>query len=191
MAKDKITIVVVGNKGVGKTTLLIAWAAPDCTPDAGQCPRVYDNVGVGITVDNVSCELTLRDTAEGESFDRERIMVYPAAKVVVICFSTILRESFEQIKIKWLPEVQTHCAGVPIFLAGTNIDIFDVKRFPRCDSKPEVSFEEATNLAAEIGAFKYFECSAILREGTVQILEEIVRTTRLHRSSSSSKCCIS
>lgn len=156
--------------------------------------RVYDNVGASVIVDDQACELTLRDTSEGGSYDRERIMVYPAADAVVICFSTIYRQSFESIKTKWFPETQAHCAGVPIILVGTKIDVFDVKRFPRCETDREVSFKEAVDLAAEIGALKYLECSALFREGTSQILEEIVRTTRQHSSSSSSSsssCCIS
>lgn len=42
-----------------------------------------------------------------------------------MCFSIISPSSFENIKIRWYPELQHHCPGTPCLLVGTKMDLRD------------------------------------------------------------------
>jgi GTPase SAR1 family protein len=48
------------------------------------------------------------DTAGQQDFDRLRPLSYPNTDVFVVCYSTISSNSFENVKSKWIPEVQTY-----------------------------------------------------------------------------------
>lgn len=63
---------------------------------------------VQVTVDGRVISLNLWDTAGQEEYDRLRTLSYPQTNVFVICFSISSPASFENVKHKWHPEVNTH-----------------------------------------------------------------------------------
>jgi GTPase SAR1 family protein len=50
-------------------------------------------------------------------------MAYPDTDVVLLCFSVVRRDSMENIKSKWMPELIQHLPNVPIILVGTQVDL--------------------------------------------------------------------
>ena len=56
-------------------------------------------------------------------FHRLRPLSYPGTQVFILCFSVISPSSYENVKIKWYPELTHHCPGVPIVLVGTKTDL--------------------------------------------------------------------
>lgn len=98
--------------------------------------------------------LALWDTAGQEEFDKLRPLSYPGSDIVLICFSLVDEQSLENTRDKWLPEVQDHLSGVPIFLVGLKADLRD--------EMPDnaVSTEKGEALVGEIGATQYWEVSA-------------------------------
>jgi len=48
------------------------------------------------------------------------------ANVAVLCYSTVCRQSFENIKKVWYPEVLKFAPGIPIMLVGTKSDARDL-----------------------------------------------------------------
>jgi small GTP-binding protein len=71
--------------------------------------------------------LHLWDTAGQEDYDRLRPLSYPNSDVILLCFSTISKASFEAIKEKWAPEVQHYIPNIPNILVGTKIDLRESK----------------------------------------------------------------
>ena len=59
-------------------------------------------------------EMRLWDTAGQEDYERLRILAYEGVDVVVMCFSLVNKNSFDNILVKWLPEYRQHLSGIPV-----------------------------------------------------------------------------
>jgi len=85
--------------------------------------------------------------------------------------------SFENIKIKWVPEIIHFNPNVPYILCGTKIDLRNSKEdLQRLTERglQMITFEMGTNLAKEIGATTYVETSAI-NNLTRHVFDEAIR----------------
>jgi Ras-related C3 botulinum toxin substrate 1 len=129
-------------------------------------------------VDHRAISLGLWDTAGQEDYDRLRPLSYPQTHIFLICFSIISPPSLQNIKQKWHPEVRHHAGSVPFILVGTKSDLRDdrdtMDRLREKNWKP-VSEKEGQDLANELGAYKYLECSALTQEGLKQVFDEAIR----------------
>ena len=76
-----------------------------------------------VTPDGQICNLSIIDTACSQYYDSVRLLVYPVTDVFLVCFSTVVPESLENVSKKWVPEIQQHCPGTPFLLVGTQIDL--------------------------------------------------------------------
>lgn len=54
-----------------------------------------------------------------EDYDRLRPLSYPQTDVFLLCYSIASPPSFENIKSKWISELNHHCPHTPIILVGT------------------------------------------------------------------------
>lgn len=167
-------------------------------------PTVFDNYSANVMVDNKPVNLGLWDTAGQEDYDRLRPLSYPQTDVFLLCFSIISTVSFENVKSKWWPEIQTHAAGVPIVLVGTKSDLrHDQEMVKQLAAKNMrmITPEEIAQRAREIGAIAHVECSALTQEGLKTVFDDAIRAALngtgqgtdkkgASSNSSSSNCCI-
>jgi len=108
--------------------------------------------------------LGLWDTAGQEEYNRLRPLSYPQTNVFLVCFSLVSSASLENVRAKWFPELQHHAKGVPFVLVGTKMDAReDAATLSALKAKGQepVTAAQGEALAAELGAFKYIECSAM------------------------------
>jgi small GTP-binding protein len=112
--------------------------------------------------------LALFDTAGQEDFDRLRPLSYPDTNVILMCFSVDNPVSASSVVQKWIPEVRHFCGKCPIILVACKMDLRTdpqtIAKLKAQNEKP-VTTETGKQLAAQIKADAYMECSAKTREG--------------------------
>lgn len=173
---QNVKCVIVGDGAVGKTAVLLSYTT-NAFPE-GYIPTVFDNYAASVMVDGQPCNLGLWDTAGQDDYDRLRPLSYPNTDVFLVCFSVASRTSLENVRTKWAPELRHHCKGVPLVLLGTKADLRqDTQLAARLAERGQsmVSAEEASELAAAIGATKYLECSALTQKGLKTAFDEAIR----------------
>ncbi|XP_071101389.1 rho-related protein racA-like [Haliotis cracherodii] len=162
-----IKLIVVGDGGVGKSCLLIAYTTGSYP--AGYIPTVFDNYDANVMVDGEIISLGLWDTGGQEDYDRLRPLSYPQTDVFLVCFDIKNRDSFENIREKWYPEVQHHCPNTPKVIVGCKTDL------RRGDGdKTTVAFNEGAALASSLG-MTYLETSSLAFTGVKECFERAIK----------------
>lgn len=175
MATQTIKCVVVGDGAVGKTCLLISYTTNKFPKE--YVPTVFDNYAVTVVIGGEPYTLGLFDTAGQEDYDRLRPLSYPTTDVFLMCFSVVNPASFENIKEKWVAEIQHHCPRTPFLLVGTQMDLrdeqFKIDELARMKQKP-VTAEQGAKLAKELKSVRYVECSALTQRGLKDVFDEAI-----------------
>jgi len=173
METEKIKCVIVGDGAVGKTCLLISYSTNKFPNE--YVPTVFDNYAVTVQIQDQEYVIQLFDTAGQEDYDRLRLIAYPNTDVFLVCFSIINPDSYDNVREKWVPEIQKHCGQAPFLLVGTQMDLrtdpATITNLEKKTKKP-VNAEQGKRLASELGAVAYVECSALTQEGMKNVFDE-------------------
>nr|XP_053630822.1 cell division control protein 42 homolog [Cherax quadricarinatus] len=178
----QLRIVVVGDGSVGKTSFLKAYTQG--TFPMEYIPTVFDNYIESYQRNNVNYIINFVDTAGQEDFDRLRPISYKEVCVCLICFNVNNIASYENVKLKWLPEVRRYCGrDVPILLVGLQTDL-------RAANTKEntVTKEAGQELAHLLGLFNYVECSAKTCAGCDEVIDMAIKEA-ISPKAQQKKCC--
>ncbi|NXR46070.1 RHOD protein, partial [Hippolais icterina] len=166
----EIKVVVVGDGGCGKTSLLVAFAKGNF-PEA-YIPTVFERYTAFLQVAGKPVKIHLWDTAGQEDYDRLRPLSYSDANVVLICFDVTDSNSFDNILTKWYPEVNHFCKGVPVLLVGCKMDLRQdqemLQKLKDGRMQP-ISRLQGEAMARQVRAVSYMECSARYRDNVENI----------------------
>jgi small GTP-binding protein len=157
-----VKLVAVGDGGVGKSCLLIAYTTNSFPQD--YCPTVFDNYSANVMVGGKPINLGLWDTAGQEDYDRLRPLSYGQTDIFLICAST--EASFANLRDKWIPEIEHHAPGTPFFVVATKCDLRDAS------GQKLYNAAAAAKLANDLGAVGFAECSALTHEGVKQVFDK-------------------
>ncbi|XP_069789387.1 rho-related GTP-binding protein RhoF [Narcine bancroftii] len=127
-----------------------------------------------------------------EDYDRLRPLSYQDTNVILICYDVTNPTSFENVRIKWAPEVNHFCQDTPILLIGCKTDLrMDKERLRRLRAAQQepITYNKGEETAHQINAVMYLECSAKFRENIEDIFKEAstVALSALKKKKSKSK----
>ncbi|KAE9552124.1 hypothetical protein FO519_004660 [Halicephalobus sp. NKZ332] len=148
-AKSKI--IVLGNSGVGKTSIIYSHKYGDTGMLAPSATIGASYINCNVVVEQEPIQLQIWDTAGQERFRCMVPMYMRNATAAIIVYDITCRKSFEDVD-KWASELH-RCAGVKdplIFLVGNKADL---------EASRQVTEGEGLTKAAKLGA-KFFEISA-------------------------------
>ncbi|XP_059565922.1 rho-related GTP-binding protein RhoD [Myotis daubentonii] len=178
-----VKVVLVGDGGCGKTSLLMVFAEGDF-PES-YTPTVFERLTVNLQMKGNPVELQIWDTAGQVDYDRLRPLFYPDASVLLLCFDVTNPHSFENILNRWYPEVNHFCKGVPVILVGCKTDLRKdrslVKKLWKNKLEP-VTYHRGQEMARSVRAVAYLECSARLRENVHAVFQKAVKVALSSRS---------
>mmetsp|Transcript_47316 Transcript_47316/g.60782 ORF Transcript_47316/g.60782 Transcript_47316/m.60782 type:complete len:210 (+) Transcript_47316:92-721(+) len=185
MDSKSMKVTIVGDGAVGKTCLLLTYTTGICP--GSYIPTIFDNYNQNICVDGKVQNLSLWDTAGQEDFDRLRPLSYPGTDVFLVCYSISDHNSFNNLRYKWINEIQEYCEqGAIIILVGTKSDTRDdinvISQLKERHMEP-ISSQMGQDFANECGASAFIECSSTTSQGVDQIFEQAVREVRYTQAS--------
>ncbi|KAJ6656638.1 hypothetical protein lerEdw1_003525 [Lerista edwardsae] len=169
----ELKVVVVGDGGCGKTSLLLVYAR-GAFPEQ-YAPSVFEKYTTTITVGKKEVVLHLYDTAGQEDYDRLRPLSYQNTNVVIICYDVMNPISFDNVLIRWFHEVNHFCRGIPRVLVGCKTDLRKDKeqlRKLRSAQQEPITYSQGEEARRQINADVYLECSAKFRENIEQVFRE-------------------
>lgn len=191
----KIKCIFLGDKGVGKTCLLLQLCYSSNKLSRKQVESFTSAYIANIDINGKIYQLELWDTESQEGKDAERQRNYPETEVFCLCFSLVDVESFRNVERRWYKEVKEFAAKAPIVLIGTKLDLRDEqKKRGKGDNRQRpadlVTQKEAKKMARKTGALKYIECSALKQRGHVDVLNEAVRAVITKSSKKGKAKCV-
>lgn len=161
--------VVVGDGGVGKTSMLIRYVNDDFLTE--YMPTCFDSYSVPLDLGDRQGTLILADTAGQETYDRLRTLSYYNTDVFIVCFSITSIDSFINVRSRWVPELQVYRPGTPFLLVGTQADL---RQSPPSSSQVSVPARKGKKLARKVGALGYMECSALTGSGLDRVFRQAI-----------------
>lgn len=159
---------VVGDCGDKRTQLVISYVQN--TFPENYIATVFDNYESLQVVDGRTVHLQLWNTVGQEEYDRLRGLSYVDTEVFLVCFSIIDRVAFQNVEIKWIPEIKLYSKKIPIILVGMEAEYRD-----RPGSHSLVGAAEAEAVVQRLSLVKYIECSAKTQQNLSTVFEEAAR----------------
>ena len=172
-----VKCVIVGDSNAGKTHALLN-KTTGCSPSNIMLGKMFGSYYVNTIVDDKSIQLEVRDTEGKDAYERIVSLSLAEKKdVVIIMFSIIEPASFENVRDVWNPKVPRRIS-TPIILVGSKLDLrIDnecIKDLTSKKMKP-ITYDEGREMAKDIGAVKYLECSSLTGEGVDAVFDEAIR----------------
>jgi len=162
---DEIKIIMVGNSGVGKSSLVLRFTE-DFFSEGFISTIGEDFKDRILEINEKEVALHVWDTAGQERFRSLTTLYYRGSQVIVIVFSVTDKKTFEDVKI-WYNEAIEKSSAI-IFLVGNKTDLVEER---------VISKEEGENLATYYEMGGYFETSCFTGDNVDETFLRIAQIT--------------
>lgn len=149
-ADFKLQIIIIGSRGVGKTSLMERFT------DDTFCEACKSTVGVDFKIKTVELRgkkirLQIWDTAGQERFNSITSAYYRGAKGIVIVYDITKQETFDDLA-KWMKMIDKYASEeAELLLVGNKLD---------CESDRVISKQQGERFASRISGMRFCESSA-------------------------------
>jgi small GTP-binding protein len=134
LAEVVYKVIVVGDAGVGKTSLARRYTT-------GQFDESYlFTLGVDFFTkqiklkDDTNIKLVIYDTGGQERFDFIRGLYFEGAAGAIIAYDVTDQQSFDRVD-HWMQQVYQRCEGIPLLLVACKTDLKDQRVVQKSDGK--------------------------------------------------------
>ena len=168
MSLETIKVVLVGESGTGKTSIIQQFAYKIFDPNcATSISSQYVSQVINIPAINKSLKLEIWDTAGQERYRSMAKLFYQDAKIIIFVYDFTSRASFDYLINFWIPEVQItiNVKNVIFGLVANKCDLYEIG---------SISDEEGMDLADKINAV-FQKTSAKLGLGVNTLFQNLGR----------------
>ena len=164
---ESIKVVLLGEAGVGKTSIIQQFTTHKFDPDIlSSISSQYTAKTIDFIDLNAAVKFDLWDTAGQEKYRALAKIFYKDAKIIIFVYDITNKKSFEGIKKYWFEQVKIHSEKYSILaLVANKDDLYE---------KQQVSNEEGQAFADEIDAI-FQVTSAKNDSGIAQLFDNIGR----------------
>merc|ERR1712066_661342 len=179
---------IIGDGATGKTSFLFRFKNNEFDESKEYEPTIFENENKIFDMNGKEINLSLWDTAGQEDFKTVRQLAYDNIDILVIAFSIVVRQSFQNVKDFWHKEVQDNLVkfkDTKIVLIGTKSDLKNDSDSTGQPKDAPISKAEGETLANEINAVCYVETSAKTGEGIEEAVHKGVEASMTNKPRSS------
>ncbi|CAC5357306.1 Ras-like GTP-binding protein RhoL [Mytilus coruscus] len=168
---------IVGDGMVGKTQICKTFAGSQTSDD--YTATVSDLYTVPTYMLGSNYVIKIVDSSGQHDYKEVRTKSYKEANVFILCYSVSDRDSFENVKSFWIPEIRNLCKKTPVVLVGTYKDTRDENN--------NVSKQEGLDIMESHKFDAFIECRSDNKEEVNELFEDIllsvIKSKRRRRSS--------
>ncbi|XP_014793937.1 PREDICTED: ras-related protein Rab-12 [Calidris pugnax] len=149
-ADFKLQVIIIGSRGVGKTSLMERFT------DDTFCEACKSTVGVDFKIKTVELRgkkirLQIWDTAGQERFNSITSAYYRSAKGIILVYDITKKETFDDLP-KWMKMIDKYASeDAELLLVGNKLD---------CEVDREITRQQGEKFAQQITGMRFCEASA-------------------------------
>ncbi|XP_036029284.1 ras-related protein Rab-12 [Onychomys torridus] len=149
-ADFKLQVIIIGSRGVGKTSLMERFT------DDTFCEACKSTVGVDFKIKTVELRgkkirLQIWDTAGQERFNSITSAYYRSAKGIILVYDITKKETFDDLP-KWMKMIDKYASeDAELLLVGNKLD---------CEVDREISRQQGEKFSQQITGMRFCEASA-------------------------------